>query len=182
MKFIRYLLYGALIVVGLVLFNTWQKEHQPPIPQTTSSKSVSNITTSIKQIAQAKQIQKESSVQATSPILKQAESGTIVHVHTDMLNASISTLGADMVKLNLNKYFKTLKKKEHFLLLNDDPDTLYISQSGLYESNGFRSKKPLILYSTAQKHYVLKKGKKQLSVIFKGKTKDGLNIIKQFTF
>lgn len=168
MNYIRYFLYGALVVVCLMLWNAWQQDHQG----TTQTKPV---------IAASQQtIPTQTQLPTIKAIKKTSISKKIIKAKTDVLDVEIDTLGGNIVKASLPKYPKELKSKDEFLLLNYNPNTLYTSQSGLL-SLGQKQHKPL-RYRVARNNYVLGKDQKQLIVTLNATNPQGIRITKTYTF
>jgi YidC/Oxa1 family membrane protein insertase len=170
MNYIRYFLYGALVVVCLMLWNAWQQERQV----VTKTKPVTAVSQQIPSI--------QPQLPTTRLTVKKPQliSKKLITVKTDVLDVEIDTLGGNIVRASLPKYPKELKSKDEFLLLNYDPQTLYTSQSGLL-SLGQKTHKPL-RYSAAQKNYVLAKDQKQLVVTLNATNPQGIKITKSYIF
>lgn len=171
MKNIRYLLYAALILISIVLWNTWQKER----PQQTVSEN-NQITTSEQQETN------NQASQQTNKIVSNIPQDRIIHVKTDVLNIEIDTLGGKLIQADLIKYPLELNSTEPVTLLNYQPKTYYISEDGLIQNNIENNNPKQIQYSASQKSYNLNQGQKELAVTLNGKTADGLNVSKSFIF
>lgn len=178
MNYIRYFLYGALLVVALLLWNAWQQEHQTVAAEPT--------TTVVQQAQQIPSVPTQQTQQAQVPAQVASKKAPtinknrIINVKTDVLDVDIDTLGGNIVKASLLKYPQELKSKEPFLLLNYNPDTLYTSQSGLLVSG---QKTPQLLsYRTSQNSFVLSGEQKQLVVTLQAVNKEGIKITKSYIF
>ena len=129
MNYIRYFLYGALVVACLMIWNTWQQEHQT----VASTKSIAAA--SMPTPPAAARTQTSPAIQTTTQVVAKPQvSKKLITVRTDMLNVAIDPIGGNIVKVSLPQYPKELHSKDEFLLLNYDPQTLYTSQTGLLAS------------------------------------------------
>ncbi|MGD9152686.1 MAG: membrane protein insertase YidC [Gammaproteobacteria bacterium] len=181
MNYIRYFLYGALLVAALLLWNAWQQEHQTVVTKSTTPavqqpQQIPAAPTQQTQQTQQMRIPAQVASKKTPTINK----SRIINVKTDVLDVDIDTLGGNIIKASLLKYPKELKSKEPFLLLNYNPDTLYTSQSGLLVS-GQKTPQPLS-YKTSQKSFVLAEGQKQLVVTLQAVNQEGIKITKSYIF
>jgi YidC/Oxa1 family membrane protein insertase len=188
MKYIRYFLYLALIVVFMILWNDWQIDYQSKAKQAsvnTTSQVAQNINEDKnsgiiqEQESASQQIQKEDIQKQEVKAIPQTPNNRIIHINTDVLNIDIDTLGGKIIKATLPKYYTSLQDKTPLLLLNENPDTLYIAQDGLYQSNGLSNQ---LQYSASQKQFTLDKNQNQIQIILNAKDKQGLEITKIFTF
>jgi YidC/Oxa1 family membrane protein insertase len=181
MKKIRYLLYGALVVVCLILWNTWQKESPIPTIQKATQEQTQTATKEGYLSQKEETTPKEEFSKRETNLQKGTKiSGRIIHVKTDVLNVNIDTLGGKITRATLEKYPETLHGKTPFILLNGEEETLYISQSGMLSSKE-RGKTPL-QYKAEGKDFVLKKGDDLLKVVLVGKRKDGITVTETFIF
>ncbi len=188
----RFFLYIALAAVAFLLWNAWQTDHvrkqtkaTTTAPKTVKSDLTNNSTLPSAQIAGATTASTPAtSSSATSPApapsLAQIPASRIVSVKTDVLNVKIDTLGGTIIKASLPGYPTTLKTpNDPFVLLNNNPATKYIAQSGII---GTIPRKRPIQYTVAQQNYELKDGQKQVVVKLNWRSPQGFLITKQFTF
>ena len=61
--------------------------------------------------------------------------GQIIKVETDLYRAEISSVGGDLVRLELLKHGGTLDRSKNFVLFSRSSDHVYIAQSGLIGAN-----------------------------------------------
>jgi len=186
-KYIKYFLYALLVLIGLSLWNTWQREH-PPVqqkPQTTQVSNQANLPPAQTQSSNTQTITPpkaagQSSVSSNDQLGK-IPSNRLINVKTDVLDLKIDTLGGNIVHSDLLKYPETLHSKNSVVLLNTDPSTFYVAKSGITAGNKYTDRQQL-QYQVKQKEFVLKKGKKELVIDLEAKTANGLEVIKQFKF
>lgn len=93
----------------------------------------------------------------------------------------IDTLGGNIVQASLLKYPSTLNSDKPYLLLNDEPNNLYVVQGGLTKSNTVTDNQHLAQYNASQTSFVLKPGDTKLVVTLSG-TQDGMSIEKTYIF
>lgn len=109
-------------------------------------------------------------------------SSDLIRVETDVLQLAIDPRGGDITQLNLPKYPLSQNKPDvPFQLFNDNPQHLYIAQSGLTGSNGPDARatgRPL--YSSDKREYRLTDGQDQL-VVDLHFSDAGVNYTKRFT-
>ena len=112
-----------------------------------------------------------------------------VTIKTDVLTASIDTLGGSIVHLDLLDYPQSLNDKAPLELLNNASNYLYVAESGLVGDAGpdipgiqnVRAQS-IAQYTTTQTNYVLNDGQDNLTVNLQWQNSNGLTVEKQFTF
>jgi YidC/Oxa1 family membrane protein insertase len=172
MRYIRYFLYGVLIMIGLLLWDTWQQEHSVVVQETQAPKVIDHQ--QLKHDPQS--LRKISSQQ----VVKASEE-QLVRVTTDVLSVDIDKQGGKIVRVVLLKYPKELHADESFLLLNDAADTFYIAGDGLLKANGLEEDQEVFQYQADKKAFVLSEDK-PLSVVLRAKGPNGLYLTKTFIF
>lgn len=183
LDYIRISLYALLIVIGLFLFQTWQKEHPKiTLAQTTATVSshyvpVPDRTNSVSQTSTPP----PHSLTPPPAVDETTSQGKLVKITTDVFQASIDTKGGDLVNLQLRQYPETLHSQTPFVLLNDDPQTRYIAESGLLSTIGPDTNQHQGIYETSQTQYALQPDQNQLIVKLLWH-KNNIDVIKTFTF
>jgi YidC/Oxa1 family membrane protein insertase len=184
--YLRYALYLVLIVITMTLYQAWDKEHPAaavlPLTAVTSEAAVPT-----NDYAPAMPVQKASAMQATttgttSVSSPAATSGQIIHVTTDVFAVDIDAQGGNIVQVQLLKYPKELHSTQPFILLNDNPLTKYLAQSGLLSTNGPDTSKGQAIYSVEKTAYTLADGENQLQVKLTWHGSDGIAVTKTYTF
>lgn len=190
METLRTIIIAALVFVGFLLWQSWQEQSLarqpvqtvtqanglPEVPTTNSLPSIPELS-KVDDIAYAKE--------ETSGQYKERW----ITVKTDVLIASIDTLGGNIVHLSLLDYPKSADNPEALPLLNNVPDYLYVAESGLVADKGpdipgipnVREQR-IAQYSTSQKEYNLQEGQDSLTVVLNWKNNEGLSVKKEFTF
>jgi YidC/Oxa1 family membrane protein insertase len=155
----------------LMLWDAWQKELHP-VP-------VSHVAQEPPQASQAP----TPTVRAADTSAKDAggplQTGERVRVQTDLIYAEIDTLGGDLRRLELLKHHDTQDKSKNFVLLEDDPNHLYIAQSGLIGNDLPTHKTP---FSAAATQFKLAEGENELQVRLTWASASGIKVDKVFTF
>lgn len=180
----RLVLYFALALVGVMLWNAWLKDYP--------SQPVKDVD----QTQQQDQQQKDTSaftpptynsIAPTTPKKlaihpETVTNGKIITVQTDVLDVGISTWGGTIAVAKLLKYPVTLKSPHiPIQILSNNPNRLYVAQSGLTNSSTSGGTK-VIHYVAEKGNYVLSQGKNTLIVKLSGKAENGLEVTKTFIF
>lgn len=181
LDYLRIALYTALLFLGFLLFQAWDKDHpKTELPVITQSE---NVPASHYIPAAMTNADKQAVVQpGVAPTMAPPTAGALVKVTTDVFDVDIDTRGGDIVNIKLLKYSESLGSKAPFLLLNDDAKTRYIAESGLLGKNGPDTSQEQALYTSPQMAYSLLPGENTLVVSLNWQNKDGVKISKIFTF
>lgn len=177
--YLRFALYAVLIVLLLAFYQTWEKEHPNTInlPQTKPALTenyIPDIKTDLN--ATAKPIIKP------TPIPTTVSNAHTIKVKTDVFSIDINTLGGNITTVKLLKYPQTLHSETPYLLLNNDPDTKYIAQSGLLSNQGPDTSEGQALYSTEHSEYSLSPTNDHMEVNLTWQNNAGLKVIKSYLF
>lgn len=182
LDYLRIALFTALLVLGMFLYQAWENEHAKPLP--TSAVQTDRLPVSAS-VAAADHQAATTTAAVASPVAAQSAApatGQLVNVTTDVLQAQIDTRGGDVVQVTLLKYPESLHSKTPFLLLNNDPKTQYIAESGLLSQMGPDTTASQALYQVAQPAYALAPGQQQVTVDLTWQNAQGLKITKHLTF
>ena len=184
----RVLLYGALALLGYFIWMNWQIDY-PHLSSNSALMSPNQALlpqpekTLINQLNPP--ISAEASKQGIPATLessaKENVSASKIYVNTDVLKLSIDTKEGDIVNAALLHYAEsTDPQSKPLILLQDNPSTQYVANSGLIVLEN-QQVKPLILsYQSPADHYDLHPGEKNLSISLTGKTAEGLVVKKTF--
>jgi len=172
-RFILFIILSALIVM---LWSAWEAEHRAAAPAPTSTKTAD---AGVPAAPSSKAPQSAESIPDKTQL---PESGQRVSVTTDLFHAEIDTVGGDIRVLDLRKHPVSLEQRDiPFRLFNDDPEHLYIAQSGLIAHQGnlptHRSR-----YRAESNKYVLTQGLDSVDVRLNWTGPDGLRVSKIYTF
>jgi YidC/Oxa1 family membrane protein insertase len=155
----------------------WQQEHL------VAEKSITNqVAASAENSQQAKVIPSatQQNTQGISLDKQKVPASRIIKIKTDVLDVDIDTLGGNIIGVSLLKYPVEFKSNQPFLLLNNNSDTLYISQNGIISSKNGSQK--LLQFNTKQNNFVLGEKQKQLPVQLNAVTSDGIKVTKTYIF
>lgn len=185
----RLLLYFALAFVVFSLWTSWLKDYpaQPTTEPNTASATnpADNVATTVPAATTAP------TTSATAPVPtapqttanpNQTPAGRLIDVHTDVLNAQIDTLGGNIVNVSLAKYPAAVKSKDPVVILNENPDTYYVAQTGVTGPQGPDTPQGQVQYKADQTSYTLQPDQDQLAVNLTWKNPEGLTITKTFRF
>jgi YidC/Oxa1 family membrane protein insertase len=107
-----------------------------------------------------------------------------IHVKTDVLDITIDLTGGNVVESLLSQYKLHKNSKELLPILESSSQRHYVAESGLYGKDGFDSSKngPTPVYSTTKQDYVLTQSENSMNVDLHYQSKDGIDLIKRYTF
>lgn len=183
LDYVRFTLYAVLLIIGIVLFQAWDKEHpktlQSPIetPLTANNDYVPNINTASVQTTTIQPI-------ATAAITKSTPlvpSQHLIHITTDLLDLNIDSMGGNVTEVKLRKFPEQLHSPQPFILLNDSPATKYIAQSGILSAQGPDTPNGQALYATDKTEYALENNQNELQIKLFWQNNSGIKITKIFT-
>ena len=171
----RLILFALLFVVAMMLWDAWQADY--PNVVTTAPNQSTNLSSTTSSTA----IPTSTLLTTTStPVITQHQ---LVQVHTDVVNATIDTQGGNIIRLTLPSYPVDINHpNEPFVLLNNDPNTLYVAQSGLLGQIGPDASQGQAIYRTSQTEYSLAPGQHDLAVSLTWQSPQGLIVTKTFHF
>ena len=167
----------------LMLWDSWQKKHEPaqiiaPLNQAVSSNA--NLDASIPNASNV--VPPPANNLAITNSAFKLESAQRVSVDTDLFHAEIDTLGGDLRRLTLNKH-RASDSHEHFVLLDDaSKPMLYVAQTGL---TGAALPNHKSLFTTTANSYTMATDAKTQEVRFSwvgSGTSAGINVDKIYIF
>lgn len=181
LDYIRLALYATLLVLAFLLFQAWDKEHakDTTIPAQTEAVTVPETTHFVPEMSNTNAPPVTQQPEKTAEVTAKAPS---VSVKTDTLEATIDTRGGDITEVKLLHYPNALNSKTPILLLNDDPKTRYIAESGLLSKQGPDTSKGQALYTPEQLEYNLAPGTNEVDAKLTWQSPDGIKITKVFSF
>lgn len=184
----RLLLVAALSLVLLMIWQAWMKDyggHTPaphaasptaPTPAPQPESSVPQLPATPKTTATAPA--------PTAPATAAAQpAGRTIEVRTDVLNATISTIGGTLRRVALPHFAVSTKKPRRPVVLLDDADgRLFLAQSGLLAEGTSKAPTHHARFSAAHDHYRLPAGAKELHVRLTWTSPAGVTVDKIYTF
>ena len=197
----RFYLWLALLFVLYLNYSAWQRDF-PPLPaaatavqsQTLPSKQQSSLANSIPQAQQSEASgathatttpasQPPAAAAAGIPAVSPAASANapLIHVHTDVYDIAISTLGGTLQQVQLLKYAQIKGHAARVQLENDaSPQTVYLLQSGLTGPGNSPYPNHSALFTAARQSYEID-GSQQLRVPLTWSS-GGITVTKTFVF
>lgn len=183
----RLILFVALSVVILLLYNAWQDQHGPKPKPPAQSAGVQ--TPGIEQApgtpSAPGEIPGSAPAQpAATPAAGAQAIGTQqpIHVRTDLLDVVIDTLGGDIRKVALLQYPQHVDTPEKpVLLFNDSLPRVLIAQSGLLSRSG-KSFDHRVVFTAEASDYELAGGADSLDVTLTYQDPSGIALRKTYTF
>ncbi len=172
----RTLLFVALSVIILLLWQAWEAE-QRPVPTTTQT-----------EVPVAPSAPTTAAGAATAPAAAALESSERVEVTTDLLHAVIDTQGGDLRVLELRTYPMTLEPPQVPLrLLDDQGQNLFVAQSGLITAGDDPAAPRLLPYHKSRfradaPRYTLADGQDSVQVRLSWDGPGGVQVAKVYTF
>ena len=174
---LRLILFVALSVVVLLLWQAWQTDHNPPAktPQTSAVNGAAvpapaPSATPIPTPAAALPNEQQGLVQ-----------GQRIRVQTDVLIVEIDTLGGDVRQADLPTYPVSVDKPDQpFRLLNDSTPLIFVAQSGLLSASAAPDHHAH--YTADQTDYRLADGANEIKVPLHWTDEQGITVTKIYTF
>jgi YidC/Oxa1 family membrane protein insertase len=196
----RLYLWIALLFVLYLNYSTWQRDFPPPAAatavqsQNAPSKEQSSLANSIPQVQQPQAGGATNATTAPAPPPPAAAAAGIpavtpaasanaplVHVHTDVYDIDISTLGGTLQQVHLLRYAEIKGQAARVQLENDaSPETVYLLQSGLMGSGGAAYPNHAALFTASRQSYDMD-GSGQLRVPLTWSS-GGVTVTKTFVF
>lgn len=188
-KFVLFLIFATSM---LFLWDAWQKEQLPPAPATSTAPTTQESRNQSPPSAQegtpvpgdklmSTQPAKSETAEDGAPVkaIDRLESGEKIVVKTDMVVAEIDTAGGDLRRLELLHHPDKEDKSKPFALLENQPDHVYVAQSGLIGENLPTHK---MRYTAEPGTYSLEAGQEKIEIRLAAPAADGVRVHKVYTF
>jgi len=175
----------AWVLVGYLVWDTWQQDYHRPQPQPAASANaqaaLSPLVVEAGDVPEFKpESSTSSSVSGATP--DSVSSGKRVRVRTDLLELEIDSSGASVVSAKLLAYRQQpTSGAEPVSLLSTEPLRLFMAQTGY---TGNRSDLPTHFsgFESDADEYTLANGAPTLEVPLRWRTADGLSLVRTFRF
>ncbi len=179
----RLILLLVFIFSLFMLWDGWQRQIQPTAVATTAQ-SVQQTAPLVQGAAPTPStpLSAASTPPSSVPAPEQAtisEVGTKTLVKTDLYLAEISSVGGDLVRLELTQHKATEDKTKHFVLMEISKDRTYVAQSGLIGEGLPNHKTEFRLAPGARE---LKPDSDKLEIRLEAPEANGLKVAKIYTF
>lgn len=180
----RIILYMALALVGLSLWNAWQADYPVKPPVVTEQTSQSNTDGHLlPKITPADSGQDSLTLSPDQQTDKSIKPEQLIQVKTDVLDVSIDLKQGDIVNGLLLDYPLSVEDKtKPFPLLQTQAQERYVANSSIFVSNDQSVQSLNFGFTSGQKEYQLSPNQNQLIVTLEGKTDEGLTVSKEFIF
>lgn len=185
---IRLIFLFALFFVGMFLFNAWQETQIPQQSLAVSQQQAVSDAIAIKQDDIPQLVSTNQSNSAATPTVVaetlEKDSKRLITVTTDVMHATIDSVGGDLVTLNLPKYPESLNTPQQgFVLLDETADRFYVVQSGLLSDVGPDSNaQGRAQYQFKNREAKMSDDESVMNVDLTYKTPTGVNITKRYIF
>jgi YidC/Oxa1 family membrane protein insertase len=181
----RLILFIALSLVVLMLYNAWQEQFHPPqtppaaVSQPAPAPAVPQGVPSMPAAPPAKEVPAGPPTGATQAAIASHQR---VHVKTDLLDVEIDTTGGDIRRVALLDYPLHLDTPDQpVLLLDDRLPHLFVAQSGLLSGNG-PSVDHHAVFTSEKSDYTLAAGNNDLKVALHWQGDNGFSVTRTYTF
>ncbi len=184
----RIILIAALAIISYMLVLQWNQDYGAKPVAVTQAESVSAHPSSTDTVAQKgsdlPKMTSDASANTDLPETKAAAKPAqeqLISVETGTLELTIDTKGGDIIELTLPKHKAALDNDLPFVLLEQNSNRTYVSQSGLIGKDGIDDQaggRPQ--YTSAKNHYQLEGDKLVVDLVHKGD--DGVVVTKRFIF
>lgn len=177
----RVILYMALALVGMSLWNAWQVDYPviPPVAEVPTSQ----LTTEGHLLPQiAPNLTEATPLNPADEPIK-VNPAQLIQVKTDVLDVTIDLKQGDVVSGQLLGYPLSVEdKNKPFPLLQNQPNERYVANSSLFISTDQKVQSLDFGFTTEQQQYQLNPDQNKLIVTLDGKNADGLIVKKEFIF
>jgi YidC/Oxa1 family membrane protein insertase len=185
LDYIRIALYVLLLALGFLLIQAWNQDHPQslttaPVTATVTATNVSNHF--VPEVAAPQEALPLLANSPTSLPQPTTAKGEKIKIMTDVLDVVIDTDGGDIVEAKFLQYPESLNSKIPFVLLNNDPKTRYLAESGLLSKQGPDTSQEKAVYTSSQTQYQLSPNENTLLVTLNWQNQDGLHVTKIFSF
>ena len=182
----RLILFVAMSVIILLLWQSWEQERRPqtsPAPDTHGQSAAPGTVPSGVPQAPSEPHAPQPKAAAPSPAAANVpERGERIQVTTDLLRAEIDTIGGDLRLLALLKYPLKLNEAQNPVrLLNDSPPDIFIAQSGLIGHEGSWPNHKTS-YRAEKTSYQLADGQDQVTASLVWTGPEGIQVTKTYSF
>lgn len=183
----RVFIWGAVALVWFFLYQAWLVDHAvvptPPVTSQVSQPGPAALPLAATVGAgDLPDVAAPSGAEPQAPV-EEAGADRYVRVVTDVFDLLINTRGADIQRLELNRYPVAKNQPDvHVKLLNNSADHLFVSQTGLRIPGAENEPTHLAAYASAQDEYRLDDGQTTLDVPFTWVDASGITVTKVYTF
>lgn len=172
----RIVLYMALALIGLSLWNAWQIDYPAKQPVSVEDKAAGKLTSDGHLLPQIIPSNAEQAVTLKAEE-NASNSNQLIQVKTDVLDVDIDLRNGDIVKGLLLDYPLSVEdKNKPFPLLQNQSSERYVANSSLFVLDGQKPQSLDFDFKSEKEYYELKPDQNQLIVTLNGKNEDGLDV------
>jgi YidC/Oxa1 family membrane protein insertase len=185
---IRLVLFFALALVLLLIYQAWMQDYGPthkptaePIQQSSGTEEAAK-SDAVPQISSAEGATTATATTVTTPVVPgEAASDDLIQVETDLLRLEISKRGGTIVSAWLKKYAVTAKDpKTKFRLFKPAPPNMFIAQSGLLGGKKGQLPTHEAVFESSRQSYTLKEGQDGITVDLHWSGPTGIEVLKRY--
>jgi YidC/Oxa1 family membrane protein insertase len=170
----RLILWLVFSFSGLMLWQAWEREHNPPpVPATSSQATQPTPSTSAAPTAAIP------APAGAPPATATAQTGQTIEVHTDLYTADIDTVGGTIDRVALDKHRDAQDPSKPYLALQRNAERTYVAQAGLI-GEGFPNHRTV--YEPEPGPRTLAPGQDQLQVKLQATAANGDKVVQVLTF
>ncbi|HEX6549719.1 MAG TPA: membrane protein insertase YidC [Gammaproteobacteria bacterium] len=186
----RIFLLAAGLFIAFLIYQAWMRDYGPqPVPApadvpAAATRAPDASAPPLPPVPDADSTGKQAATQQpTAAPPTPAQPGTLIHVHTDVLDLNIDTAGGNIRDARLLDYPAELKDPRILVhVLSSAPDDLLLFQSGLQTRSGPTAPVQTALYTTNRTDYSLTPGQNALDVSLVWSDPHGLEVEKTYHF
>lgn len=170
------LMLGLALVLG-TLWSKWQMQYgAKPVAAVQSASSVSSSQAPNLAVNNTPTAP-DANASTTAVVARNSESqAALIHVRTNVLDVAINLNGGSIVNAELLKYPAELHSSQPVVLLNNDPASQYIAQSGVISAQLPQQMR----FVSAKTDYTVKQGAATVTLTYKAA--NGITVLKTYSF
>ncbi|WP_327437328.1 MULTISPECIES: membrane protein insertase YidC [Spiribacter] len=182
----RLFLVGALALVLLLIWTTWQRDYSTPPPQAESTEAASDSSAPAPaaEAPEAAADPQPADAPAREPGAEGDDptrtDGDVIRVETDTLLVQIPLQGGNIVQARLPRHSVSEDNPAPYTLLSPN-DPLFMAQSGLVSDEG-SAPDHRARWSAGAERYVLEDGQDRLEVPLTWSNGDGVEVMRTYIF
>ena len=190
----RLILYMAVLFIGMLIFDAWQRDYGPkPVPQVATGdtgtvpdqgqQTPNSPEANSEDLPQVSSVPSQTSPANVTNVVADATESVKISVLTDLADIEIDTAGGTITGVDLLEYPVSIDEPDvPFTLASDSPGRFLVAQSGL-QAVGDTTEAPThkTVFTAAQTEYSLG-DQDQIVVPLSWQSADGVKVTKTLTF
>jgi YidC/Oxa1 family membrane protein insertase len=178
----RLILFVALGLILLMIYQAWEQQTAPPpaAPVASAPGAVEPAApgTGAAEVPKVPEAPSAPTARERAPVIARAER---IEVTTDLFQATIDTAGGDLRELRLRKHPVAVEHPDQPFPLMRDDEEIFVAQSGLV-GHGFEFPTHRTQFTVPRSRYVLEETSDELRVPLSYQGKDGVRYTKTYVF